>query len=177
MSHLKVLTPTATATILAVVPEDTARNRSARHYLWHGSLLTDLGAGTATCQLYGCDPTPRAQIVSYTLASPSVITTDEAHGLIVGNIGFVVNDDGDLTDGAYVVASVPSTTTLTFTALNSAGGQAAPTTGRIHFGRQLVTVTSYLQNVPYLEKGVGPFIGFYALIGASSQVMFYYSEV
>jgi len=177
MSNLKVLTPTATATILAVQPEDTNRNRSKKHYKWHGSLLTDLGAGTAVLQLYGCDPTPQAQIKSYTLASPSVITTEEAHGFTVGDVGFVVNDDGDLTEGAYVVASTPTTTTLTFTSLNSAAGQAAPTTGRLHNGRQLLTQTSYLQNVPSLQQGVGPFIGFYALIGANSQAMIYYSEV
>lgn len=68
-------------------------------------------------------------IASCTAASPSVITTGSAHGLLVGNVITIASaDDTKLLSGTYRVATVPSSTTYTLYSVNGQTPLAASAT-------------------------------------------------
>lgn len=106
------------------------------------SLLTvtvPTGNATSILTLYA-----QVAIASNTTATPSVITTGAAHGLVVGDtVELVSLDQTKLVDGTYVVASIPLATTLT---LQTAGGVALA---------GVATTTGTLDKVPQFQRGNG----------------------
>ena len=76
------------------------------------------------------------------------VTTSVPHGLIVGHKVFLDFTSGTAVDGAFYVATAPTSTTFTVT-----HGTSGTTSGNVTLSRRLINASGNVANVSYLAAG------------------------
>ncbi len=156
------------------VGSQLARNARAL-VLHHHSLDDESGAATALSELFGGLFVPiNALIIANTAESPSVFTTDVAHGLSDTDRVFISGTDGDVGDQSGVVANKTATT------FELVGVDAAVigTKGRVHEVESIHKLTAFgAVALGTGSEGVGPYIGVYVDTNANCRVNILYHEI
>lgn len=109
-------------------PSVTVRTNAKGTSYFYQYVVTSVDADGNESEASSPGQGPTGKIISgVTKASPGVITTSSAHGLVVGNACYIDRCTGmtELNGNYYVVGTTPTTTTLTLT---DAGGNAIDTT-------------------------------------------------